>query len=121
MITFQKSLAAALLSGAIAVATPVLAGGLVLAQAQTTTPSASGSATTSGSATAQPAGAAAGVNAAGAAKVSPDSTKATGAYGGMGTDQSTIDKDTNKAKNKATSPMSSPNNMSSPDMTTQPH
>ena len=123
MITFQKSLAAALLSGAIAVVTPALAGGLLLAQAQTTAPSASGSATTNGTVTAQPdsAGAKANVNAAGAAKVSPDANNPTGSYGGMGTDQSTINKDVSKAKKKATTPMESPNNMSSPEQTTVPH
>jgi len=117
MITFQKSLAAALLSGAVAVVTPALAGGLLLAQAQTTTPSATGSATTSGTVTAQPdsAGAKANANAAGAAKVSPDAT--TGTYGGMGTDQSTINSDVSKAKKKATSPMSAPSDTT----TTQPH
>lgn len=127
MITFQKSLAAALLSGAIAVVTPALAGGLMLAQATTTpqTPSATGSATTNGAVTAQPesTGAKANASAAGAANVSPDGTNAaTGAYGGMGTDQSTINNDVNKAKKKATSPMNSPNsNMSTSPMTTQPH
>jgi hypothetical protein len=112
MITFQKSLAAALLSGAVALMTPVLL------HAQTTTTT-NGSA--SGSVSAQPANgssAAAGANAAGAASESSGQniapTTSTGAYGGMGTDQSTTNND--KAKNKATSPMNSPS-----DTATQPH
>lgn len=126
MITFQKSLAAALLTGAVAFATPVLL------HAQTT--KAGGSATTSGSVQAPAsngASNAAGANAAGAASTSsgenltPNNTNATtGTYGGMGTDQSTINNGANKSKSKATSPnnMSAPNNMSSPNATTtQPH
>ena len=104
MITFQKSFAAALLTGAVAFATPVLL------HAQTTTKT-NGSATTSGQVQApasNAAGNAAGANAAGAASTSsgqnltPNSTNATtGAYGGMSTDQST--NDANKAEKKATS------------------
>ena len=112
-VTFQKSLAAALLSGAVALMTPMLL------HAQTTNGSAGGN----GAAQAQPANganAAAGANAAGAASTSsgqnmsaPSST-ATGTYGGMGTDQSkSINNDVNKTKQKATSPLN--------DVTSQPH
>jgi hypothetical protein len=121
MITFQKSLAAALLTGTIAFATPVLL------HAQTAAGKAGGSATTSGQVqvpASNGASQAAGANAAGAAStingangnVTPNSTPTTtGTYGGMGTDQTTINR--NKAKNKATTPtnsMSSPNNMAPP-------
>src|ERR1700690_153438 len=100
MITFQKSLAAALLSGAVALVTPVLL------HAQTT--KTEGSAAASGQVqvpASNAAGTAAGANAAGAASESsgqnltPNSTTnaTTGAYGGMSTDQSTTN-DVNKAK-----------------------
>jgi hypothetical protein len=118
MITFQKSLAAAVLTGAVALATPVL----VHAQAK-----AGGSATTSGTVQAPAsngASQAAGANAAGAASessgqnIAPNSTNATtGAYGGMGSDQSTVNGDMSKAKKKTTTP----SNASSPSDTTQPH
>jgi hypothetical protein len=123
MITFQKSLAAALLSGAVALATPVL----LHAQTAKT----NGSAATSGQVqvpASNGASDAAGANAAGAASTSsgenltPSNTNTTtGAYGGMGTDQSTTS-DVSKAKKKATTPPSAPNEMSSPNATTtQPH
>jgi len=118
-VTFQQSLAAALVSGAVALMTPMLL------HAQTTTTN--GSASGSGAVHAQPANganAAAGANAAGAASensgqnMSAPNSTATGTYGGMGSDQTkTLNNDVNKAKKKATSPMSSPDN----NITTQPH
>lgn len=120
-VTFQRSLAAALLSGAVAVMTPMLL------HAQSTTTTTNGSA--SGSATAQPgngASQAAGSNAAGAANTatSPNGTATTtnGTYGGMGTDQSTVNSQVKKAKQKATSPISSPEETQpSNNATTTPH
>jgi len=115
MITFQKSLAAAVLTGAVALATPVL----VHAQAAR----AGGSTTTSGTVQAPAsngASQAAGANAAGAASessgqnLSPNGANTnttTGTYGGMGTDQPGA-----KAKKptSSTTTTTAPNNMAPP-------
>ena len=116
-VTFQKSLTAALLSGAVAFMTPVLL------HAQSTTTTTSGSA--SGSVSAQPAdssSAKAGANAAGAANTAtnPSGTNATtGAYGGMGTDTKT----TLPKKKPTTATPEVPDNtpQTNNSMTTQPH
>jgi hypothetical protein len=134
MVTFQKSLAAALVTGAVALMAPML----VHAQAAKTTNSngastaaganAAGAASTSSGQSLTTNGTNAGANAAGAAstssgeKLAPNATSP-GAYGGTGTEtNSAINNDVNKSKKKATPPATSaPNKMSSPGMTTQPH
>lgn len=91
-ISFRKSFSAALLSGAVAIVTPALAGGLILAQANTTSPNATGAAPVNGSPGAQPADSAArkaGANAAGSMNEN-NGENATGTYGGMGTEPSAL-------------------------------
>src|SRR5580698_7875452 len=106
MVTFQKSLAAALLSGAVAFMTPVLL------HAQTTT-------TPTSSPAAQPANGAsqaAGANAAGAANTANNPNGQTpanttnGTYGGMGTDQSTTTPKQKPAKSATPGDMNTPQN-----------
>ena len=97
-ISFRKSFSAALLSGAVAIVTPVLAGGLILAQADNTNrPNSTGQVytpgMTNGMVTAQPgdsAAQAAGANAAGSMNTNNGMNatgtgpNAPGTYGGMG-------------------------------------
>lgn len=85
-ISFRKSFSAALLSGAVAIVTPALAGGLILAQANGSSPNATGS--PSAPPHAQPADSAAraaGSNAAGSMNTNNGVTTP-GTYGGMGTE-----------------------------------
>jgi hypothetical protein len=89
-VSFRKSFSAALLSGAVAIVTPALAGGLILAQASGNSPNAT-TAPTNVSPGAQPADSAAraaGANAAGAINTN-NGVNATGTYGGMGTEPTT--------------------------------
>ena len=84
-ISFRKSFSAALLSGAVAIVTPALAGGLILAQANGSSPNATGSQSVPPNAQpADSAARAAGSNAAGS--MNTNNGEATpGTYGGMGT------------------------------------
>ena len=110
MVTFQKSLAAALLSGAVAFMTPVLL------HAQTTS-------APSGAQPANGASQAAGANAAGAANTanSPNGTSpattTNGTYGGMGNDQSTTAPKHKPVKSTTPGDMNTQQNNS----TTTPH
>jgi hypothetical protein len=123
-VSFRKSFSAALLSGAVAIVTPALAGGLILAQSSgsaTTGTNASGAGTI-GARPADSAARAAGANAAGSMNENNGVTTP-GTYGGMGTAPNPALRDPNGIPNlnsNGVSPTAPPDPLARKPNTSQP-